>query len=165
MGDTLVMAVFRADVVGWGYRPVSKMLTATGRRALDASEAFQDVADYLMQVEELQFDTEGGLSGGWAPLDVSTLRRKRYEGKDDRILHASRRLRLSLTQRGDPDMILEITAHRLVFGSSVPYGGAHQHGAPGANIPARPPIEISRGRKTWITRLLKRGIVQRGGRF
>lgn len=163
MGYQVLVATFRIQVESWGASVVARDIRATGRAALDQSGTFHEIADYMMRVEREQFDSEGGLSGGWEPLDVLTIQRKRQEGKDPRILHATHRLRESLTERGHPDMILDIDAHSVLFGSSVPYGGIHAAGA--EDIPERPPIVFSRGRKGWLTRMLRRGLVQGGGRL
>jgi phage gpG-like protein len=94
----------------------------------------------LEQLETEQFDSEGARgSGGWAPLAPATVAEKARRGLDPRILHATGRLRASLTARGG-DAIRESHPDEMRFGTDVPYAAFHQRGT--ARMPRRRGIEL-----------------------
>jgi hypothetical protein len=127
------------------------------RNAMDMDDTWENVLDYILSVNERRFETEG--FGTWDPLEDATIERKERLGLDARVLHESLRLRESLTDRDSPDMEVEISRDSLYMASLVPYGEIHRQGAPGSNIPIRVPMELSSGHRSWITKLVKDGIL------
>ena len=67
---------------------------------------------------------------GWAPLEESTLRTRRYEGLP--ILQQTGDLKSSLLD----DPVLQISRNELLFGTNNPYAPFHEHGT--RRMPARP---------------------------
>lgn len=129
---------------------VARDLLRFGDRGADLSPAYRVIGDDFLQLEERQFASEGSYaSGGWAPLAQSTLTRKARLGLDMRILHATLRLRDSLTRQGAADSIRRITSDEVVLGTSVPYASFHQTG--GERLPRRRPVELREAdRRRWV---------------
>lgn len=137
-------------------------------KADDFSPAFEDLADDFLKIERRQFATQGGASGGWAPLAPSTVRFKARMGYDPRILHRTRVMRRSLTRKGAPGAVREISAEEMRVGTSVvsddgrnfPYPRAHQFGT--ARMPRRRVVEFTRAdRRRWI-KVLQRFLWEKG---
>lgn len=127
-------------------------------RGMDMSPAFEGLADDFLDIESAQFDSQGMRSGGWAPLKPTTIEAKRRKGQDPRILHASLRMRNSLTNRFDPDHVREISADSMFVGTRVrsqkgfPYAAAHQNPKQGQT--QRRPVEFtSTDRVRWVKNL------------
>jgi phage gpG-like protein len=92
----------------------------------DSSPALTAVADDLREMIAEQFATEGEAGGTpWAPLDDSTLGKKREGG----ILNVTGALLGSLTDAGAPGHVEEVDGQQLIFGSALPYATFHQTGA------------------------------------
>ncbi len=143
-----------------GDRLIERELLRFGERTLNASPVFESIADFMMGEEREQFDTEGAYaSGGWQPLKEETLRRKAQLELDPRILHATLALERSLTERGDPNQVLEVSADGLVFGSSRPGAAAHQNPRPGSRLPRRRPIEFTEPARQETVRRLQRWMI------
>lgn len=112
----------------------------------------------FVQLEEEQFDSQGTFSGGWAPLADSTISQKAAAGLDPRILHATLKLRESLTRMEAEGAVRIMTEDYMVFGSSIHYGKIHQTGAPAANIPQRRPVELSTAHRVQMVKKVQRFI-------
>lgn len=141
----------------FGEQQASRELLRFSQRVDDMSPAFEAVADEFLRLEHAQFATEGGYaSGGWRPLAPSTVARKARLRLDPRILHATLRLRRSLTERG-PDHVRRIGPSELFVGSRVPYGVYHQHGT--HRMPRRRPVEFTERDKANMVRVIQRFIV------
>jgi hypothetical protein len=101
-----------------GDRQIERELLRIGDRAADASPAFDRIIDLWASETAQQFQSEGAhASGGWAPLAPSTLARKRTLFGGGRILHQTGTLESSLTDRGDPNMIVQISRDEVAWGS------------------------------------------------
>jgi phage gpG-like protein len=148
---------FGVEIDSFGFESVEREFKSNARRAANLGDTFRKIADYIRKVNEQQFDTEGG--GTWAPLDFDTVREKQRQGQDPRILHASLRLRDSLTIRNHPDQVVRVTKFQLYFASDVPYGRFHAEGT--SEMPQRKPMEFSPARLGNISRMLKQGIIGR----
>jgi phage gpG-like protein len=132
---------YSVEVIGVD-RIVTK-LTRSGRKAQDIRPALNQAADYLMDITEKQFDSQGRRGGGrWKSLSPKWLAQKRKITLDTRILHLNHLLRRSVTRRDAQGQILDIEPTSLRFGSSVRYANVHQSGYPPRNIPARPFLRI-----------------------
>lgn len=139
-----------------GDRQLSRELVRFADAATDWRPVLSRIADFVISETGEQFDTEGGhASGGWAPLKPATIRAKAARGLDPRILHAHGFLESSLTQRGDPNMILEVSRDELLFGSRLVYAGAHQNPRPGSPLPQRRPVELTEQARRQIVRMLQ----------
>ncbi|MHB0874567.1 MAG: phage virion morphogenesis protein [Anaerolineae bacterium] len=108
----------------------------------DVSEAFEDIADDFLQLEDRQFSSQGAEgSGGWKVLSTAYAAWKERYYPGARILERDGWLRASLTQKNAPYGIREISATKLELGTTVPYGMWHQTGTD--EMPARPPIQLN----------------------
>lgn len=111
---------------------LAKLKQFTGITA-DLTSFWTDVfaPRFLADIQE-NFDTQGGLVGGWAPLSpgYAAWKAQRY-GAHLGILELSLRLRGSLQWLGSdigPEGIFRATPTSLEIGTSVPYGTFHQEG-------------------------------------
>lgn len=154
----------RLSLEAFGEQVFSRELLRIGENAGDMKPAFDEIHTVLMGASRRQFSTQGGYSGGWQPLAPSTVAYKRRNGLDRRILHATLRLRNSLTQPSHPDHVYEASADEMFSGSRVPYGGYHQSG--GGNLPRRRPVDFSAGGgprvKNDIVKILQRHLLGGG---
>ncbi len=132
-----------------------------GRELLRYSEyvgsprpAFHQIAeDMRAQIAE-QFATEGGRgSGGWAPLQATTIAAKAAAGLDPHILQATHDLINSLIRPGG-EHIEEVGDSFLEFGSSNPYGKYHQKGT--SRLPVRKPVDFTELDRRGFIRTLQR---------
>ena len=146
----------KVAAVQFGMREAAANMRKLGDDAMyKMDEALMRVAEDMMEVEERVFTSEGRRAGGaWRRPTAAWQRRKemgwtKLSGEqvppgDPRIGHWRRRLRRSLTYRGNPDMILEINGRQgtLRFGSKVPYAHTQQQ--------HRPIFKFTQGdRKRW----------------
>lgn len=145
-------------------------LSPEGKRALAEKEAqFKRVAQAVQNRQEPNrrasiqlyswiiddYDKEGGLHGGWAPLAPSTVRRKAKAGKE-KMLVWSGRLRNSFRSFYDNDV--------AGTGSDVTYSDFHEDGT--SRIPQRKmlperDIALDIGIKVydyWIERAIQGGV-------
>lgn len=123
-------------------------------RAMDMRPAFEVIHEDFKKVEDWQFSTQGG-THRWKPLAPSTVAYKAAAGLDPRILHATLRLRKSLTEDGE-DHVHMMTHDELVMGSKVPYGIYHQSRRPRKRLPRRPPVDLSETAKRRWVKVLQR---------
>lgn len=149
----------------FGDVQLARELLRFGERAEDMSPAFEQIADDFLQIQEFQFDSQGGMfSGGWAALAPSTIESKRRQGLDPRILHATLALRNSLTNKNDPNHVRRITPDTMEVGTSVtspsgfPYPAAHQNPKQGQK--QRRPIELDEDISSDWVKVLQEYLVQ-----
>lgn len=120
----------------------------------DASPAFAMIYNFLLRVEKLQFDTQGGASGHpWPALKAGTVEEKLRKGLRPEILRATDELMLSLTSEGDSNQLHEVGPSWLAFGSNLPYATAHQSGTD--HIPQRRPVDLTEANKVAIAKSLQ----------
>lgn len=119
--------------------------------------ALLNIGTMLREMVERQFDSEGGASGGWAPLADSTVAAKQRQGLDPRILQATGRLKESLTRKFDSEHTERLSGSSLAFGTKVPYAIYHQTGT--ASMPARPPLALTDADKVTIVKTLQRALL------
>lgn len=142
----------------FGVVQVQRELIRFGERVGDVSPAFHEVQDMLQGDIAEQFDSQGGsMSGGWAPLKPETIAAKAALGQDLRILHATHRLRESLTDDAGSDAIREVHADEMRFGSEVDYGGFHMSGT--SKMVARPPVDTTDAQRVKYVKEIQRYIV------
>lgn len=138
----------------FGDVQLKRSLLRTAGRFKDAAPAFEQIADILMEIEDDQFESSGRHgSGGWAKLAESTLEHKTGAG----ILIETGDLERSLTTRGAPDQVLEITSEFLLFGTSLPYAAFHQTGT--SRMPRRRPIELTETDRRQIVKQLQSWLI------
>lgn len=136
---------------------VSRRLERFAERADNATPLWFNIMQYLVGAEKRQFNSQGGTgSGGWAPLAQSTKDQKAAQGLDPRILHATLRLRNSLTSMGGGDAVRIVEDDFMAFGTTVPYAGFHQRGA---GVKQRRPVELTEGQRKTIAKRMQRWLV------
>lgn len=102
----------RIDLEVRGVDVTARKLSRLGRRAVDMRPAFDRIADEFIEGERRRFST----GSGWAPLASATKARKRREGLDPRIMHATGRLEGVLTRRSAAGQVLVIDRDSITFG-------------------------------------------------
>lgn len=148
----------RLDLDTFGEKQFSREILRVGSNAGNMRPAFDEVHDLFLDVEERQFSSQGSaFSGGWKPLAPSTRARKARMNLDPRILHATLRLRLALTQAAHPDHVYRASADDMFVGATVPYGPIHQKG--GGTLPRRRPIEFNDAIRNQIVKILQRHLM------
>lgn len=146
---------FKIDV--HGDTQIKRELLTKGKRPGNAKKLWPSIFHLLESREKRQFSTQGKYaSGGWAPLAPSTKARKAAMGLDPRILHATHALRDSLIGK-TKDSVRKSKRSSMEYGTSLPYGGIHQHG--GAHIPQRRPVELTMATRKEITKRVQRFIM------
>lgn len=119
---------------GDGFDPFEAVLTRFENNAQDAEPAFQKMADHFAQMNNKQFDSEGGhYGGGWDPLKPQYAKWKATKRPGKGILEFDGLLRESLTQR--PFGVDEVTGTGMTVGTGVEYARYHQDGTD--DMPAR----------------------------
>lgn len=152
----------RLDLETFGEKQFSREILRIGKNAEDMTPAFDQVHELFLDVQTKQFSTQGGAySGGWKPLAPSTKARKARLRLDPRILHATLRLRRSLTEAGHPDHVYRTTKDSMFVGSSVPYGAVHQK-PKSSPLPRRRPVQFSDAVRVEILKILQRHIMGGG---
>ena len=141
--------------IGGGEPLVDRQLMRFAETLLFPISAWAAVATFLRAVAERQFETEGGNSGGWAPLAQSTVDYKARNDLDPRILRATDALMNSLTRKYDPEHIDVPSRDSLVFGSRVAYGIYHASTAPRTKIPYRPPLALTAADKVALVKIMQ----------
>jgi hypothetical protein len=155
-----------------GEEQINRRFMRVIARATSFAEPFEVVHDYLTRVSDKQFESEGSYSHHpWEALRQSTIDRKARDqnpavrANAERVLHATERLRNSLTQQGNPDMVHKITPRMMVYGTKVPYGEVHMK--QGSNRARRRPVDLTPLNKEVIVKTLQlylmRGISRLAG--
>lgn len=130
----------------FGEAQIARRLARVSIAARNVAPAWEVIAESFLAVERDQFDSQGSLSGGWAPLSegYAAWKARHYPGKP--ILQRTGDLAASLTEGPE---IRVIEASFMILGSAVPYGRYHQTGTP--RMPRRRPVDIPEPvRRAWI---------------
>lgn len=125
----------------------------------DFRPVWPSVATEFYQIEEEQFQSEGGigLSGKWAPLSPAYKKFKEIHFPGQPILRRDNALYESLTSSDALDSIFIPEKDQLTIGSKAPYARAHQKGL--GRMPARPPISMSEAQKHRIQKAIQKELV------
>lgn len=146
----------------FGQEQVKRTIMRPSEHAKDARPVFRVILEILRQTERLRFRMQGP---GWRPLKPATLAAKRGSRYPHNILMQTGALYESLTSPSAPGGIADIDRTSLHYGTRVvskkgyPYPGAHQFGAPAANIPQRSVVDLGEGTKGEIVKVLQRYIL------
>lgn len=116
------------QIKAYGTEEASSVLFGIAARANDLGPILDTLHDRFRDMESRQFSGQGVYSGKWAPDKPKTIARKVKRGQDIRILHATRRLRRSLTDKRNADHVFEFTNDKMAIGTRVPYARFHQEG-------------------------------------
>jgi phage gpG-like protein len=146
----------RASISIQGNKQITAKFERMAMSARKTRPAFNKAADYLMAATAKQFSSQGRRGGGsWKGLTHEWTIEKAALGGDPRILHFRGPLRRSVTKRRTKGQVLIITQNRMVFGTSIEYGAAHQFGYPPRNIPRRPFLKVLPGDRTAMRNILR----------
>lgn len=130
------------------------------RKAVDDTGDLRPVWGKTVQrwsdIHTEQFESEGGLTGGWPELDADYRKRKRRSrGIRSSIMQRTGRLMRTMTNpfnRGE-GAVMRMRKDRLELGTSVPYASAHQAGR--GDLPKRR-VLVWRGRDSnWLVERLE----------
>jgi len=114
----------RISVRAYGFKMYEEKLFRVSENVVRPQRAFLHAADFLMHITDMTFESQGRRGGGsWKRISEAWKARKEDLNLDPRILHATLRLRKSLTRRGHSEQVLIMNRKELKFGTSVPYAG------------------------------------------
>lgn len=140
-----------------GEDRIEREFLRIGENATDLSAGFNAALDRLEAQAEEQFRSQGGQSGGWAPLAASTLRQK----STALILEETGALRASVT--GGDGEIRDVRPDGADYGTTVPYAPYHHSKAPRSHLPRRPLLEVDEALKRAMMRDLQRALFDGDG--
>lgn len=147
----------------FGDKHLIGTMTAWAARASNPIPAFEAMHEYVLDVEQELFDTEGA-SGANGPWD------KRIDDRKDPghpLLQASGRLMRSLTQKGS-EHVWMVTPRGFAFGTNVDYAQALQTGT--EFMEPRPVIDLTLANRQALVEILhlfitRAGLTPTGGGF
>ena len=121
----------------------------------DASKAFEHwLPEFIGEVGRGFQSSQSPFGDGWAPLKHP---RPAGHNPGSRPLIDTGDLELSLIGEGEGN-ITQITNDSLVYGTSIPYAGFHQHGT--SNIPARPFLNVNEDQLSRLANDVAEQIIQ-----
>lgn len=129
-----------------GEKQVSRELLRAGLRADQAAPVLGAIADDIIDWTRDQFDSEGGRSGGWAPLADSTVKSR---GSAHPILQVHGDLMREMTSRSNW-IVTDSFAHFQPPDEQEQIGGYHQTGT--TKMPRRPIFDFSPEERAQIVR-------------
>jgi phage gpG-like protein len=141
----------RVEVDVIGVPTITAKLKNMAGRMSNISPAWNDVADYMMDITETTFEAQG--RPRWRPLSEKWLTFKIKHGLDPRILHMSGALRRSVTRRRARGQVLIIRPHELEFGTSLEYAATHQFGR--GPIPRRQFLKVTPGERRVMREMIE----------
>ena len=147
-----------------GEKQLDRALSRGGDHLSDVSPFFEVAADMIAGFVELQFDTQGGRTGGWAPLSPQYAAWKFAQVGAQPIMVFTGRLKRSLVERG-ANNIREISPDRMRWGTSIktakdaPYPIFHQRGGRGERPPQRRIIDLTENDRNALMKALQRFIL------
>jgi phage gpG-like protein len=151
------------DIDVFGVPLMRRRLNAVGARAADLEPALESVADDMRRQAERAFGSRGLTSGtAWPPLQPDTIARKlrdkrpAVKGHARKTLHATEKLRKSLTDDKHVDDVSYVDNDTLIFGTDVPYAPYHQTGT--STMKARPPVRMRANERSAAVRKVSRYI-------
>ena len=136
-----------------GEKQVSQMLSRTTAKAADLGPYWLMVQGLLQQAIKEQFDTEGGRTGGWAPLSERYASDKVRRFGNQPILVATGALRQSLTG-GSGFIARQEGNETLRFGTQLGYGRFHQTGT--SSMPQRRILDLTNDDRRTMLKMLQR---------
>jgi len=132
------MAPLLFKIVTYGEEKAAINFEQMGLRAFNARPAFERIYLRMLDIEQEIFEREGNRGQApWEILTLTWLSEKVEQGLDPRILHATGRLRRSMTTFRSPDQYTRIERSKIVFASKRAYAITHQKGWPSSGIPQR----------------------------
>jgi phage gpG-like protein len=137
---------------------IAMVIREMAARARNMTPIMEEIADYVMNVTDAQFESEG--KGAWPKLSVSQVKFKARKAHDPRILHMEGRLRDSVTKRGAKNQVLKIGRDQMVLGTTLPYGRTHQIGDPSRRIPKRAFLVLTDADRRVLGQLVTEDLIE-----
>ncbi|WP_436664231.1 phage virion morphogenesis protein [Alicyclobacillus acidoterrestris] len=145
-----------------GERQIDRIFTGLEEAPKDWSKPFNQMADDWFDYNRETFEQQGP---GWRELAASTIKERAAKGYGPApILVRTGLLKNSLTVRGAPQQVLNITENSMQLGTSVPYAMYHQTGnlksdnyPMGTHPPKRQVVRLPfdmKLRDTWTNRVV-----------
>ena len=128
-----------------GVSELSRVLLTTHKKLNDFTKPLFKSSKMILDDVQTQFRTEGGLSGGWTPLSLSTLidkAKKGYGGKQ--MLERTGALKRSFYNR--------VSKKKAYISSDSPYFGFHQSRKSRTKLPRRPMLLLTQRTKENIVK-------------
>lgn len=122
-----------------------------GHNAEHAHSAFESIADLLLLNQKERWGK------GWKKDAASTLQGKRARGQSTRTGEASGALKRSLTEKGAPHQIFEVSDQEARIGTNLYYARWFDKGR-GDNQPARKAIRLTKAGRQEIARIVAKHI-------
>lgn len=153
----------KVEIAVLGETQVSRRLMRWSERALNAKPAFVAVSEYLVEVEQELFASEGSSSGHpWTPLKASTLAIKERLGLRPEILRATDALHDALTKMGDKNQKLLIKKDTMIFGvkgDPKEYGSILMKKKSYSGKP-RKPVDLNEANRRVIVKIIQNWVAR-----
>lgn len=145
----------RVELAENGIGSITKKMILWSNRAGDIRPVGPVLADYLMEVQARQFDSQGAASGHpWAALADATQKTKDRKGQRPEILRATDALRDAFGEPGNENQKVIMGKQTFIFGVSgdpAEYGAIHQSGE-------RKPVDLTALNKRMCVMAISRWI-------
>ena len=127
---------------------VSQRIETLKKKIGDLDDVAEKIKKVIQEAAKDQIDTQGGRSGGYAPLSEDYAAYKARHSTSDKILifggPDSEDLYGSVTGEKPEGITVKITSKKIQYIINVPYAAVHQTGTiNSALIPARPIIVLT----------------------
>lgn len=114
-----------------GAKQVATKFERMGIAAVTARPAMETIADMMMRIIGIIFESQGRRGGGsWRRDSVEWLMRKQRLNLDPRIGHATGALRRSMSIRAAEHQILHVDDKMVNLSSDLPYAATQQRNRP-----------------------------------
>lgn len=151
----MVAGTMHMSIEVLGDKIIERNFVRHAARAMNAMPVFEVLAERFLEIEKLQFESQGvSGSGGWTPLSATYLAEKVSQGYDPRILFRTHALFESLTHHDAEGSIRRITPEFMEVGTDLEseggyvYALAHQQGH---GVPVRKPVDLTEmERRRWM---------------
>lgn len=150
------MVLFQIEFAG--EVQLSRVLSRVTDRAQNLRPFLDRIGEYLREVAQEQFESEGGRSRAWRPLSPGYAAQKLARFGQRSILVATGDLRDSLSRTGGRHIEQVIGEDSLKFGTSVPYASYHQGGT--ERMPQRRILDLVEDDRQHIMRDLQRHLFE-----
>lgn len=138
-------------VESMGAKRVAMRFTRMGEAAINTEPAMTSVGMLIMDIFDKIFESEGRRGGGsWKADTAAWLLRKQRQGLDQRVGHATLRLRSSLSIPGAPHQIFEVSASKVEVGSDLPYAATEQEHRPFVKFTERDRVAMRNVIRDWL---------------
>lgn len=147
-----------------GAPQLAALLLDAAARGQNLQPAFEECADEFSRHVSDVWASDGGAAGGWAPLKITTIRRRQRTGRGTAPLHYATgdggRILASLTDPGSPWHKRRILPDELELRSTLGIGGVHHTGRTGTvydnsgrirkfQVPERRAFDVQHLDRTW----------------